>query len=67
MLKLPNYKPKELVRLLKKNGFIEKRQTGSHLQMLNQDKRLLVTVPIHNKELKRKTLYSILKSAQIKY
>lgn len=67
MPKLPNYKPKELVKLLKKNGFVEKRQTGSHLQMLNQDKRLLVTVPIHNKELKRKTLYSILKSAQIKY
>ncbi|MEK7168430.1 MAG: type II toxin-antitoxin system HicA family toxin [Patescibacteria group bacterium] len=67
MPKLPNYKPKELVRLLKKNGFIEKRQTGSHLQMLNLEKRLLVTVPIHNKELKRKTLYSILKSAQIKY
>lgn len=67
MPKIPNYKPKELVKLLKKNGFIEKRQTGSHLQMLNQGKRLLVTVPIHNKELKRKTLYSILKSAQIKY
>lgn len=67
MPKLPNYKPKELVKLLKKNGFVEKRQTGSHLQMLNRDKRLLVTVPIHNKELKRKTLYSILKSAQIKY
>lgn len=67
MPKLPNYKPKELVKLLKNNGFIEKRQTGSHLQMLNQDKKLLVTVPIHNKELKRKTLYSILKSAQIKY
>lgn len=67
MPKLPNYKPKELVRLLKKNGFIEKRQTGSHLQMLNIDKKLLITVPIHNKELKRKTLYSILKSAQIKY
>lgn len=67
MPKLPNYKPKELVRLLKNNGFIKKRQTGSHLQMLNLEKRLLVTVPIHNKELKRKTLYSILKSAQIKY
>ena len=67
MPKLPNYKSKELVKLLKKNGFLEKRQTGSHLQMLNKDKRLLVTVPIHNKDLKRKTLHSILKSAQIKY
>lgn len=67
MPKLPSYKPKEVVKLLKKNGFVKKRQTGSHLHMLNQNKNILVTIPMHNRELKRKTLYSIFKNAQIKY
>jgi len=66
MPKLPVLKPKELVKILKKNGFEEVRQVGSHLHLLNPDSRLRTTVPMHNKELKRKTLTSIIRQANIK-
>jgi len=54
MPKLPIIRPLELVRILKKLGFIEKRQKGSHLIMLHEKKENQVTVPIHNKPLKKR-------------
>ncbi len=66
MPKLPVLKPKELVKILKKNGFEEIRQVGSHLHLFNLESRLRATIPMHNKELKRKTLTSIIRQANIK-
>ena len=66
MPKLPVLKSKEIVKILKKAGFHELRQIGSHLHLYHSDFKLRVTVPIHNKELKRKTLVSILRQANIK-
>jgi len=44
--------PKEMVRLLKANGFEEIRQPGtSHLLMRNPKTGRQTTVPMHNKEL----------------
>lgn len=65
MPKLPVVKPKELIKALKKAGFIIDHISGSHYIMYNQDKTLRVSIPYHNKPLKRKTLTSILKDAQI--
>lgn len=65
MPKLPVTKPKELIKALKKAGFTTDHVSGSHYIMYNQDKTLRVSVPFHNKSLKRKTLTSILKDAQI--
>ena len=62
---LPSLKPRELLKILKKHGFIEKRQVGSHIQLFHPIKNLRTTVPFHNKDLKRKTLVSILKQANI--
>jgi len=59
-------KPKEVVKKLKKNGFIKIRQAGSHLHLFHPQKNLRATVPMHNKDLKRKTLVSILDQAKIK-
>lgn len=56
--------PKKLLKFLKQKGFYVSRQTGSHAilhTLHNTDKR--VTLPIHNKDLKKKTLLSILKQA----
>ncbi|PIS17904.1 hypothetical protein COT54_02155 [Candidatus Collierbacteria bacterium CG09_land_8_20_14_0_10_46_12] len=66
MPKLPVLKPKEIVKILKKSGFQELRQIGSHLHLYQSELKLRVTVPMHNKELKRKTLASILRQANIK-
>ncbi|MCK5320079.1 type II toxin-antitoxin system HicA family toxin [Candidatus Parcubacteria bacterium] len=63
--KLPVIKPKQIVKILKKIGFVERRQTGSHLILSNPDTNKIVPVPMHAKELKKGTLLSILRQADI--
>jgi len=48
MSKLPSLKPREIIKILKKNGFVELRQIGSHLHLYNCELKLRVTVPMHN-------------------
>ena len=57
---------KEIVRILKKDGWVEKTQRGSHLQMVHPEKNGKITVPMHNKDLNPKTYASILKQAGLK-
>jgi predicted RNA binding protein YcfA (HicA-like mRNA interferase family) len=64
MPKLPVLKPREVIKILKKQGFVELRQIGSHLHLWHNEKKLRVTVPIHNKDLKRKTLVSIIRQSR---
>lgn len=45
--KLPAITAKKLVRFLKKRGFKEDRQRGSHLTLINRITRRVVTVPVH--------------------
>lgn len=65
MARLPSFKPREVLKILRQNGFIEKRQVGSHMQLFHPENKLRVTVPIHDKDLKRKTLISIFRQAKI--
>ncbi|MBS1415806.1 MAG: type II toxin-antitoxin system HicA family toxin [Clostridia bacterium] len=58
---------KQMVKLLKKNGFEELRQNGtSHLKMINRDSGRIVTVPMHTGDLKKGLEQAILKEAGIK-
>lgn len=58
---------KEIVRILKADGWTEKTQRGSHLQMVHPSKPGKVTIPIHTgKELDIRTYNSILKQAGLK-
>ncbi len=57
---------KNLVKILKADGWIEKAQRGSHLQLVHPSKRGKVTVPIHGGDLDPKTYSSILKQAGLK-
>ena len=57
---------KEMVKLLKKHGFVEVRQVGSHKQFVNQKTGKKTTVPFHTKDLPLGTEKSILKQAGIK-
>ena len=58
--------PKELLKVLKKDGWYVDRIRGSHhmLKHINKDGR--VTVPVHKEDLKPKTLHTILKQAGLK-
>jgi predicted RNA binding protein YcfA (HicA-like mRNA interferase family) len=56
---------KELVKLLKSNGFIFVRQTGSHAIYKNTEGKMGV-VPIHNRDIPKGTLHGILKDSGLK-
>lgn len=58
--------PKKLVKLLKKNGFKEKGQRGSHLKMFNPKTNKTTIVPMHNKDIDDRFLKEILKQAGLK-
>jgi len=59
-------KPRQMVKLLKENGFIEKSQNdSSHLKLFNPDSRVTVMVPIHAKELGKGLEHAILREAGI--
>ncbi len=57
----------ELFRLLKKDGWFEVRQSGSHVIMRHDEKPEQLTVPFHSgKEVKKGLLNALLKQAGIK-
>jgi len=57
---------RELLKILKDDGWVEKSQKGSHLQLVHSTKRGKVTVPIHGGDIPIGTLNSILKQAGLK-
>ncbi|OHA45914.1 MAG: hypothetical protein A2541_02800 [Candidatus Taylorbacteria bacterium RIFOXYD2_FULL_36_9] len=62
MPKLKPIKPKKLIGVLVRVGFVECRTKGSHLIMKNPN-NFLVVVPLHNKEIPAGTLLAIIKDA----
>ncbi len=66
MMKLPVVSGLDIVKRLKKAGFIATRQKGSHVRMERFDgsKTIKLTVPLHE-EIKKGTLNRILKDAGI--
>ena len=44
---MPQLTARELVRFLKSQGFVDDRQTGSHLTLWHESHKLSVTVPLH--------------------
>lgn len=59
-------KVRELLKLLKEDGWQEKAQKGSHLQLEHASKKGKVTVPVHGGDIPKGTLNSILKQAGLK-
>ncbi len=58
-----SFKPREVVKILKKLGFSAKRQTGSHLIMYRPSDNKIIPVPIHTKDVKKGLLKGIVKQA----
>lgn len=58
---------KDLCKLLKKNGWILKRISGSHHIFTKPGRKERISVPVHkNKDLKQGLLETLLKIAEIK-
>ena len=58
--------PKEMIKLLKKNGFREVGQNGSHVKLENTEIKRTVIVPYHSKDLKKGLEQAILKQAGLR-
>lgn len=63
MSRLPNVNARKAVRALKRAGFVEDGQRGSHLYFWHERKRLLTSVPIHPGDIKRSLLKQIIRQA----
>lgn len=57
---------KEMVKLLKQNGFEETNQNGSHIKMKNRETGSQTIVPMHNKSMSKGLEQAILKQAGLK-
>lgn len=58
------FKPKEVISILNKLGFIRKRQTGSHVIMYSPKLVITISVPMHTKDIGKGLLKSIIKNAE---
>ena len=63
--RLPAVKPKELIRALERTGWHVERVSGSHHILVNVELRRVITIPLHNRELKIGTLTGILRGAGV--
>jgi len=61
MPKLPALKPDQVIKVLEKAGFSFVRQKGSHRIYVKGN--IGITIPYHNKDLKKGTLRHIIKQA----
>ncbi len=57
---------KELLKLLKGEGWLEHSQTGSHLQLRHPTQAGKATIPMGRKDLHPKTILSVCRQAKIK-
>lgn len=62
-----NLTAKDLIKLLRKNGFIFIRQSGSHAIFRNYNTNKKVIVPIHSGNIPTGTAHAIIRDAGIKY
>ncbi|MCH7677301.1 type II toxin-antitoxin system HicA family toxin [candidate division KSB1 bacterium] len=66
MAKLPIVKPKQVIAALERADFFIDHQTGSHARLIHQtESHRRVSVPMHNKDLKKGTLKNILRQAEL--
>jgi len=59
---LPSCTPAEFERVLRKLGFVEERQRGSHKVFVRASDNRTAVVPWHSRDLKRGTLHALVKS-----
>jgi len=64
MSRMPQVTAQELARFLRGQGFVDDRQSGSHLTLWHEERKLSVTIPVHTAcDLGRGLAVRILKDA----
>ncbi|MCK6462546.1 MAG: type II toxin-antitoxin system HicA family toxin [Candidatus Pacebacteria bacterium] len=63
---LPALNSKKVVKALKKAGFVEDRQKGSHLILVHPERKVRTVVPVHfGKTIKKPLLKAIIEDAKM--
>ena len=66
MAQLPSLTARKIIRALKKAGFVEDRQKGSHLILLHPHTKTRTVVPIHGaRAIKKSLVYAIIDDARL--
>ena len=66
MPKLPALTARQVIRALKKLGFEEDRQSGSHLILLHPESKARTVVPVHKgRTIKGPLLHAIIRDARV--
>ena len=66
MAKLPSLTARHVVRALKRAGFVEDRQKGSHLILLHSETKARIVAPVHpGRTIKEPLLRGILRDAHL--
>lgn len=63
MPKLPNLRPRELIKIFQKFGFVVDRQSGSHVILYSSQFRRRIVIPMHVKDVPSGTLRAIVKQS----
>jgi len=63
MSRLPSLTPAKVLRALKRAGFLEHHQKGSHLYLFDPERKRMTSVPMHTKDLPRPTMLEIIEQA----
>ena len=63
MPKLPSLNPKNIINILKNNGFVLDRTKGSHHIYYHPESKRRVIIPFHRKDLPKGTLMEIIRQA----
>ncbi|NPV81430.1 MAG: type II toxin-antitoxin system HicA family toxin [Firmicutes bacterium] len=60
---MKSYSSREILQILRKDGWVEKNQRGSHVQLIHPTKPGKVTVPHPKKDLDPRTVRTIFRQA----
>ena len=63
--RMPALRPRQVLRALRKAGFYEDHRSGSHVILYKEGQPNPVSVPWHNRDLKRGTLAEIIRQADL--
>ena len=66
MSELPALTARKVIRALKRAGFVEDRQKGSHLILIHTSKKARTVIPVHgSKTIKKPLLRAIIRDANL--
>ena len=65
MSRLPQVRPRQVVSVLKRKGFVDAGYDGSHRILVQEERDLQTSVPIHPGDVGRGLLKKILRQAEI--